>query len=57
MPKAHNLSTNRYANFKANYERLPSLRQENPHATFGVTKFFDLSLEEMRRYFVVALVL
>ncbi|KAL6063090.1 Papaya proteinase 4 [Balamuthia mandrillaris] len=39
-------------NFAANWRELNGLLQSNanPEATFGVTKFFDMSLEEFARY-------
>jgi len=36
--------------FRKNYENLPKWRKENPLATFGVTKFFDLTPEEFKNY-------
>jgi len=38
----------RFANFKANLERLEEQKKTNPHA--GITKFFDMSAEEFHKY-------
>jgi len=40
----------RFSNFKENLLMLPKLRSENPLATFGVTKFFDMSMTEFKKY-------
>ncbi|KAG5511338.1 hypothetical protein GH5_07587 [Leishmania sp. Ghana 2012 LV757] len=36
----------RLANFQRNLERMREYQAKNPHATFGITKFFDMSEEE-----------
>jgi len=38
----------RLAIFRKNFANLYKLRMQNPHATFGITKFSDLSPEEFR---------
>jgi C1A family cysteine protease len=44
----------RYENFKANLQRLPSLRAKNPKATFGINKFADMSQEEFKKKYLMS---
>jgi C1A family cysteine protease len=40
----------RYNNFRMNLAELSKRQKANPHAHYNVTKFFDMSREEFRRY-------
>jgi len=40
----------RYNNFKMNLAELARRQKANPHARYNVTKFFDMSKQEFRRY-------
>jgi len=43
----------RYRIFKDNMVRAQQLQQENPTATFGMTKFSDLTAEEFAKYYLM----
>jgi len=43
----------RLAIFRKNFANLYKLRMQNPHATFGITKFSDLSPEEFSKYYLM----
>jgi C1A family cysteine protease len=40
----------RYNNFRTNLGELAKRQKANPHAQYNITKFFDMSREEFRRY-------
>jgi len=44
----------RFENFVASLQRVQRLQQDSPHATYGLTKFSDLSTEEFETLYLTA---